>query len=245
MNLRLVSYNVHGFVGTDGVPDVARVAQAIREVDAHGIGLQEVPFERAADGALAPLSLLAQLPGYRAVSAPIERHDGLWHGNVFLTREPMESRSGASALLIESWQAINLSYDRREPRTALEVQLRAAGQCLRVVTTHLGLRPVERRFQVRTLLQHLAGEADVLTVLLGDFNEWFLAGRPLRWLSRYFGPSHALSTYPSWFPLFALDRVWVHPRERLVSCRVLRSTPYDRASDHLPLVAELSLANAS
>lgn len=229
MSLRLASYNVHGFVGTDGQHDVARIASAIQRMDAHGVGLQEVPFQRDAEGALAPLALLAALPGYQAVCAPIERHDGHWHGNAFITRHR-----------IERYQAINLSFSTREPRTALEVDLDVEGQRCRVITTHLGLRPVERRFQVRALLAHLAQEPEALTILLGDFNEWFLAGRPLRWLERYFGHTRALSTFPSRWPLLALDRIWVHPRSHLVASRVLRGAPYNLASDHLPLLAELS-----
>jgi endonuclease/exonuclease/phosphatase family metal-dependent hydrolase len=38
-----------------------------------------------------------------------------------------------------------------------------------VVATHLGLRPGERRQQVRTLLAHVAGDERSVTVLLGDF----------------------------------------------------------------------------
>lgn len=228
MTLRLGSYNVHGFVGTDGARDVKRVADAILSMEAHGVGLQEVPFDRTEQGELAPLQLLAQLPGYSAVCAPIERHDGLWHGNAFVTPHQ-----------IMKFEAINLSYSQREPRTALEVELSVEGRSCRVITTHLGLRPVERRYQVRTLLEHLAREPDALTVLLGDFNEWFLAGRPLRWLERYFGRGRALSTFPSRWPVVALDRIWVHPRSHLLESRVLRGPPFRMASDHLPLVAEL------
>jgi phospholipase D1/2 len=229
VSLRVASYNVHGFVGTDGARDVKRVAERILQIDADGVGLQEVPFERTADGELAPLRLLEQLPGYRGVCAPIERHDGLWHGNAFVTRH----ENG-------KFEAINLSYSQREPRTALEVELSVAGRNCRIITTHLGLRPVERRHQVRALLEHLARAPDALTVLLGDFNEWFLAGRPLRWLERYFGRSRALPTFPSRWPVLALDRIWVHPHAHLLESRVLRGAAYRIASDHLPLVAELS-----
>jgi len=229
MKLRVASYNVHGFVGTDGARDVKRVADGILKMDAHGVGLQEVPFERTPDGNLAPSRLLEQLPGYVAVSAPIERHDGVWHGNAFVTPHK-----------IVRFESLNLSYSRREPRTALDVELSVEGHSCRIITTHLGLRPVERRYQVRALLAHLAREPDAMTVLLGDFNEWFLVGRPLRWLESYFGRGRALATFPSRYPLLALDRIWVHPRSRLIESRVLRGAPYKVASDHLPLVVELS-----
>jgi endonuclease/exonuclease/phosphatase family metal-dependent hydrolase len=230
VKLRLVSYNVHGCVGTDGVRDAVRIARAIRELDAQAIGLQEVPFERSGEG-FAPLALLEGLPGYRAVCTPIERHDGVWHGNVLLTRAAVERA-----------QSICLSVSRREPRSALEVEIGLAGRRCRVITTHLGLRPMERRLQVRALLRHLARDPQLVTVLLGDFNEWFLGGRPLRWLEQYFGRGRALATYPSRWPLFALDRIWVHPGAKLLELRVAAAGLFRVASDHLPIVAEIALA---
>jgi endonuclease/exonuclease/phosphatase family metal-dependent hydrolase len=230
MKLRLASYNVHGCVGSDGARDEARVARAICELAADAVGLQEVPFGRSTEGAFEPLGLLDNLPGYRAVCAPIERRDGVWHGNALLTRA-----SVARA------QALCLSVTRREPRTALEVELCVQGQRCRVITTHLGLRPFERRYQVRALLRHLASDRELVTILLGDFNEWFLGGRPLRWLEHYFGRGRALATYPSRWPLFALDRVWVHPRARLLEQRVARGPLFRVASDHLPVVTEVAL----
>ena len=77
------------------------------------------------------------------------------------------------------------------------------------------------------------------TVLMGDLNEWFLWGRPLRWLHAWFGATPAPATFPSALPVFALDRIWVRPRE-LVARIFVPAGPYVRdASDHLPLVAQL------
>ena len=67
-------------------------------------------------------------------------------------------------------------------------------------------------------------------------------GRPLRWLHARFGHCHGRRSYPAWFPVFALDRIWVHPKASLLQFEV-RDTPETRmASDHLPVRAELSLA---
>jgi endonuclease/exonuclease/phosphatase family metal-dependent hydrolase len=40
-------------------------------------------------------------------------------------------------------------------------------------------------------------------------------------------------------PVFALDRLWAHPRKILSRVHVHRSRAARIASDHLPLVAEL------
>lgn len=230
MRLRIASYNVHGFVGTDGKRDVARIAAVLRSLDADVIALQEVTFEGGPEQAVEPVELVAELSGFSSVCAPIQRHDGLPFGNALLTKLPMIAS-----------RRICLSYPQREPRTALEVTVETGQRPLRVIATHLGLRPAERRFQVRRILEHVAGDEHSVTVLLGDFNEWFLSGRPLRWLHARFGRGPAVRTYPSRFPLFALDRIWVHPRRALTRFDACLSREARHASDHLPVVAQLEL----
>ncbi|MET0283915.1 MAG: endonuclease/exonuclease/phosphatase family protein [Polyangiales bacterium] len=217
MKLRVASYNVHGFVGRDGKCDVERIARVVRALDADAIALQEVTFDQP------PL----ELPGYRSFSTPVQRME-LPFGNQVLTRLPILSQ-----------RTICLSFLGREPRNALEVVLETGARPLRVIATHLGLRPGERRYQVKRILEHVGGDEQSVTVLLGDFNEWFLLGRPLRWLHARFGRGPAVATYPARFPLFALDRVWVHPRQALQ-----RFSAYPAArteSDHLPVLADLEL----
>jgi endonuclease/exonuclease/phosphatase family metal-dependent hydrolase len=81
-------------------------------------------------------------------------------------------------------------------------------------------------------------------VLAGDLNEWFLWGRPLRWLHAHFEETPAPATFPARLPLLALDRVWTSPRSMLRRLAVHRSPLARRASDHLPLVADLELPRA-
>jgi endonuclease/exonuclease/phosphatase family metal-dependent hydrolase len=94
---------------------------------------------------------------------------------------------------------------------------------------------------MRRLLPLLDNSRAVVTILLGDFNEWLAWGRPLRWIDRRFGRFPAPATFPSRRPLLALDRIWVDPADRLVSLQCHRHVPADRASDHLPLVAEVAV----
>ena len=108
------------------------------------------------------------------------------------------------------------------------------------------LRPAERREQVTRLLGALteARSAALPTILLGDLNEWFLWGRPLRWLHRHFEATPAPATFPAGFPVFALDRIWVKPR-RLLRRLFVHASPLARqASDHLPVVAHLQMNNS-
>jgi endonuclease/exonuclease/phosphatase family metal-dependent hydrolase len=228
VSLRVASYNVHGCVGTDGRRDVARVARVLRALRAEVIALQEVVFLPSDSGKPEPIDILAELSGFRAVCAPIPRGGGVHFGNALLTSLP-----------ILRAQTVDLHFRHFEPRTALDVDLDAAGQRIRVIATHLGLRPAERRYQVKKLLSLVAHDEDAITVLLGDFNEWFLIGRPVRWLHARFGKSPALATFPSMLPVFALDRVWVHPQDVLSNVRCHTEGEAKVASDHLPVTAEL------
>ena len=109
------------------------------------------------------------------------------------------------------------------------------------MATHLGLRPAERREQVQQLLHLFREHPHDPSVLLGDLNEWFLWGRPLRRLHRHFRHTPSPATFPSGMPFLALDRIWAHPRTMLRKLTVHRTPTARAASDHLPLVATLEL----
>ena len=215
--LRIASYNLHGCVGRDGVRDGERVAGVIAELGCDTIGLQEVHN----------LDLLARQTGMQAISGPPYVWHGRHVGNALLTRRRV--------LAVRNH---DYTWPRHEPRTALDVDLEVDGETVRIIVTHLGLKPAERRFQVRKLLT-LLKETPLYerVVVLGDINEWLPLGRPLRWLNALFGRSPAERTFPSRWPLFALDRVWVRPRHALLAFGAHRSPLAVQASDHLPVKA--------
>ncbi|CAG9180025.1 endonuclease/exonuclease/phosphatase family protein [Cupriavidus respiraculi] len=230
--IEVASYNVHGGVGTDGRFMPKRVAGVLNEIAADIIALQEV--ESRTTG-FDMLRFLAEHTGYHAIPGPtLVRPDGEY-GNALLTRfAPLSTRR------------LDLSVPRREPRGAIDAMLACTvseGEHfpLRVIATHLGLWPKERRLQVKRLLSSLREQPGVPTVLLGDVNEWFLWGRPLRWLHAYFERAPHVATFPSRLPVFALDRIWSSPRAVLVSVASHRSELARCASDHLPLVSRLRL----
>ncbi len=225
--LRLATYNIHGAIGTDGRRDPARIARVLEELDAEAIALQEVESQQGHPGVL---ELLASATAMRAVAGPTMLKPDRTYGNALLTR-----------CEIVAVQRVDLSVPAREPRGAIDVGLTCHGTTLRILATHLGLRPAERRRQIRSLLARLHADDSIPTVLMGDLNEWFLWGRPLRWLHRFFRQTPSPATFPSRFPMFALDRLWVAPRDRLHRLYVHASPLARRASDHLPLVAEIEV----
>lgn len=224
--LTIATYNIHGAVGTDGRFAPQRIAQVLEEVSPDIIALQEVPL----GGERMPnvLALLKEATGLVAVEGPTFSVAGRTYGNAVLSRYP-----------IVATRAINISFGSREPRGALDTDIYCHGHPLRVIATHLGLRPAERRAQIRHLLEVFDTE-EMPVVLLGDVNEWFVWGRPLRWLISRFQAVPAPATFPSRWPVFALDRIWIHPRHRLVQVRAHATALARIASDHLPLVAHIA-----
>lgn len=223
--LTLATWNIHAAVGSDGRFVPSRVAEVLHEIDADIVALQEVPL----GGRHWPnvLPLLAQATGCVGVEGLTFSVGGRCFGNAILSRYP-----------VVATRRIDISFGSREPRGALDADIYVHGHRLRVVATHLGLRAAERRAQVKRLLQAFDTEA-MGVVLMGDLNEWFVWGQVLRQLVSHFQAVPAPATFPSRWPLLALDRIWVRPRHRLVRVHVHRTAGARQASDHLPLVATI------
>lgn len=225
--LTLVTYNIHGAIGTDGKFSPARIASVLSRLEADIVALQEVPLggERWPN-VLHQLESWLPLVGVEAHTFSVgERR----FGNAILTRFPvLETRR------------INLSLPGREPRGALDADIHCMAQRLRVIATHLGLRASERTHQIERLLEAFDSE-QMPVILMGDVNEWFVWGRGLRRLVSHFRSVPAPATFPSVWPVFALDRIWIRPRHRLLSVCVHRDAEARKASDHLPLVAQIRL----
>lgn len=224
----VLSYNIHECVGADRRRDPARIAEIIKASGAQIVGLQEVHSDSSGEEQLHQMNYLSALTGLQAVSgSAVERRNG-HYGNVLLT--------SCKVLAVHK---LNLSYLAREPRGAIDADLDIGGETVRVIVTHLGLRPAERRFQVRKLLSAIAEQRTRIVLLLSDFNEWLPTGRSLRWIHTHLGKTALVRTFPSRFPIFALDRIWVSPPAALVELCCIRTSLSRIASDHLPLRATI------
>lgn len=227
--LTIASYNVHRCIGRDGRHDPARVAKVIDELRADVVALQEVDFRYHVRHGVDQLRYLADATGFESVWGPVLYGARGQYGNGLLTRHPvLEVRD------------IDLGVPRRQRRGALDVDLDVHGTRVRIIAAHLGLGLKERQIQVRELLRELESHDERPLILLGDFNEWRPPSRPLRRLHRRFGRTPGVRSFPSNFPIFALDRVWVQPREALIGLDVHNSARARRASDHLPVRATIA-----
>jgi endonuclease/exonuclease/phosphatase family metal-dependent hydrolase len=232
-SLRVATYNVHRWQGINGrsEPDVARAGSVIEELDADVIALQEVlrPHSGEAAGEDALGRLCEELDLHLAF-AVTRRHRRGELGNAILSRFPITAIS-----------VIDISFSRIERRGALAAQVGPAGGGLGVVATHLSLVDRTRNRQVQSLLEHPALNAGP-AVLMGDMNAWRKC-KGSQALDDSLGLHHNLdwpASFPAGRPMLALDRIYVR------SAAVLSLTQHDtpaarKASDHLPVVAEVQV----
>ena len=226
---RIATYNVHACIGSDGRHDPDRVAAVIAELDADVVALQEFTYPAGVALETRTPVVLTTLDRYECALGPTRQTlKEEWFGNALLTRHP-----------IVEVHRLDLSIERREPRGAVAATIDVDGTPLHVLAAHLGLRIRERRFQVRQILDYLDSVRDTFFVVLGDFNDWLPGRSVVHVLDRRLGRPPRPGSFPVFWPIVPLDRIWVHPMRALR--RVFaHATPAARlASDHLPVVAEL------
>jgi endonuclease/exonuclease/phosphatase family metal-dependent hydrolase len=233
--LRVASYNTHKCIGTDGRFDPSRIADVIHSTDADIIALQEADARFGKKQGLLDTAYLKELAGYRFVSEqPAGSLSHGWHGNVILYR------SG------EVKRVKRIKLPCLEPRGAVAVDFSLHGKTLHFIAAHFGLLRLSRHLQAKAITSFMLKNPNDHMVVVGDFNEWRRERRSaLKPFQGYLNEvSGWQSSYPSVFPVLALDRIFVSQRFRLVEAQVI-DTPLARlASDHLPIVADLQLLDS-
>ena len=234
MTFRVASYNIHKAVGVDGRRDPERILTVLKEIDADVIALQEADRRFGRRETCLPLDMIDDHTLYRAV--PLDtRPDSIgWHGNALLVRRG-----------VEVIDASVVPLPVIEPRGAVCADLMVQGMRLRVVGMHLDISGIRRRGQVRAVIGHVARcGPPCATVLMGDLNQWSAA----RGAMREFGHAWQLlspgRSFPAQRPVAGLDRIIICDRLRTAGTGVHHSALAARASDHLPVWADLAPVTA-
>lgn len=226
--LRVATYNVHGHKGTDGRIVAERTFEVVRHLHADCVALQEFVNALAPTGETL-LEHWARTLDMHAAYAPAFERGGEEFGNALLTRWPIREQ-----------HAHDVSLRGYRRRVVLEARVVADGVSIQIMSLHLGVSPRERFLQARRLFELCSSTRGDLHLLLGDFNEWSRFSAVSRRLRAHFDGTRQMPTFPSRAPVVGLDRVWVHPRGRLLQTRVEMSPVARVASDHLPLVATIA-----
>lgn len=231
--LRILTWNIHSCIGRDRQHDLERVAARIRHLSPDLAALQEVdtrhrPGQKLPDDGESIANYLRRQVGDHARDAwTISSADG-HYGQILASRFPLDAP-----------EIHDISVSGREPRKVITARVQVSERPLRVIATHLGLRGGERRQQLAALKEIVAAEPAISTVLLGDLNEWRLGTSPQRGLFEDFDNWTSHASFPSRFPVFALDRILCRQGVRLERSWVDRDA--GGASDHLPVVGELGI----
>lgn len=224
--LRVASYNLHKCRGMFGRYAPERNLQVIAQLNADVIALQEVDYRYSGRPEALPRARIEAATGLVPVSHGTTGTDSLgWHGQTILIRPEK----------VDEAEVRRLPLPGLEPRGALALRL----ESVTVLVMHLGLARSSRRAQLSRLATKAVRIAGDNYVLTGDFNEW----RDERGLE----PLNDLTIVapgPSWpavFPRLRYDRIAVSSGLTVLDSGVLDNPLARKASDHLPVWADLRL----
>jgi len=230
--IRVASYNMRKAIGTDRRRRPERTIEVLNELGADVVALQEADRRFGSRASAIPLEMLDAHSDYKAVEIDTREGSIGWHGNALLVRKNID------VLEHHLFRLPSL-----EPRGAVLADVRLDGLLLRVVGMHLDLSGLWRRQQAQAILSHLhERDGEPPTVLMGDLNEWSTRGGCLR----DFAAEHVFApcglSFHARRPIASLDRIMVSRDLAVVASGTHRTATSRRASDHLPIWAELSAA---
>ena len=256
--MRLATFNLlHGRSMSDGEVVVSRLREAVTEIDADVLGLQEVDraqersgrYDLTAEAAAAMggesrfVPAIMGTPGLRWRAAKIGDETRVEHpayGVALVSRLPvvrwavtrLPSAPMRSPVLMPGPKR-RVLWLRDEPRVLIAAVVRTAAGEMTVANTHLSFVPGWNGAQLRRAARTLRAMPGP-RVLLGDLN---LPGPLPRWLTGW-SCLAVLPTYPADDPRVQLDHVLSHG-EGLPAVVDARSLPM-ALSDHRALVVDLS-----
>jgi endonuclease/exonuclease/phosphatase family metal-dependent hydrolase len=235
VDLRIATYNIHRCRGMDRRVIPTRIAEVLRDIDADVIALQEV-IGAGPDGSGQAEEIGAAL-GMGWLMAPVRHLRRHLFGNVVLSRFPILNHA-----------QYDLSWRTCEARGCQRADLDlGGGRVLHIYNVHLGTAVLERRYQAPRLAAFVHDHRVTgPKIILGDFNEWMrgLATRTLNSLFQSIDIQAHLRrrrTYPGIFPVLHLDHIYYEGEVHVRSVELPRTRRALIASDHLPLVANLTV----
>ena len=238
--LKLLTYNIHSGIGTDGRYDLGRIREILEQ-------------EKPGIAALQELDCRMWRTSYQDQSQDLAA--ALSTNAFFCPTRPIEQGAFGMAILSPFTMVGRKQYDLsyrswREPRYCFRVDLAVESDAVvHIFNCHLGLATRERKFQRNQMLSDaILFSEDLLhpVVLMGDFND-----RPIsvvhRNLRRHFedaydaagkygGPTFKAGPFP-----VRLDHIYVSSSIHIIDCDVRTDALTRIASDHWPVIATVDV----
>ena len=240
--LRILTYNVHGCLGLDGVLSPERIARVIARYEPDVVALQEVDVRRARSGGIDQAELIAERLGMLMSFHPtFDVHEEQF-GDAILSRAPMRVVRRGPLPGLEN-------HPELEPRGVLWVEVDAGSTTFQIMNTHLSIHPRERRMQVDALLgPDWVGSVDPGQPLIvcGDFNAapgfptCRAIGRRLTDAQVGLDGHRPRRTWGGRLPLARIDHIFFEPTLEVRHVEVPATHLTNTASDHLPLLADIA-----
>jgi endonuclease/exonuclease/phosphatase family metal-dependent hydrolase len=246
--LRVMTYNVHSCLGMDGKISPHRIARVIELYSPDIIALQEIDLGRARTRGHDQARMIAEELHMHVSFCPTVIRGTELYGHALLSRFPLE-------VICTGALSGGNNIGRREPRGALlaKIELGSSFGSLCLMNTHFGLGRFERAAQIADLMgKKWLGRCtlDQPIIVCGDFN--MLPGSlPYRALAsrlrdvqiglKDFRP---LKTFAALFPFSRIDHIFVSSHFEVERVQVPQNDLTRSASDHLPLIADLSFKRA-
>ena len=249
--ITVASYNMRKAIGTDRRRDPHRILEVLQEIDADIVALQEADRRFGGRASAVPHELIDEHGLYKPVALGVRHRRPLekarqhaerllkvntrnigWHGNAILVKHEVGILDCAA-----------LDLPTLEPRGAVMAELLFPGdRPLRVIGMHLDLSGLWRRRQMRAIFETIGRRHQHMpTILMGDTNEWRMAGGCLKDLPPGFRLAPTGPSFHSRHPVAALDRIIVQSPLLIQDAGVHLSAIARRASDHLPIWASIAL----
>jgi len=231
-------------MGMDRQRSEGRIAEVIAEMSVDVVALQELDLGRQRSAGADQTKIIADQLGWYSHFHPAMRRGDEHYGNAIVSRYQLTFRRGVEL-------PGTPPFFCRENRVAIQASVETNLGRVHVINTHLGLGWRERLVQTQLFTNaewRAAIADDTPFILLGDFNS-MRGSRPYRTLNRHLRDVRELigtkpiRTFPTRFPLLAVDHIFVNQAVQPTSVTVHRSPLARIASDHFPLVAEFVLSS--
>lgn len=231
IRLKILTLNIHSAINWYGQYDLDGLVKFIASVNPDLVGLQEVDryWSNRSQFQDLPGELALRLGMFSSYSVSLARNNG-YFGNLILSKYP-----------INLMWADQLPGDL-ERRSFVFSQVNINGFHVNFITAHLGLSTSDRILQVSAMLQ-VTHPIDGPLIITGDFNG-FSDDEAVKLTKNNFIDVQMASGVPQ--GTFrgkdgkigsVIDYIFVTPEFGLVDFQI----PDNYISDHLPLIAELSL----